>query len=231
MEENHIETTQQVQAIVKEKQPMWAQIISIVLHPFFMAIYGVALLFVYTDFKYIFANQFSNFIIRVAFFSCIIPSVSMYFMKGAGYISDYSLTKKEERLLPFFISFFAYSLLFYHFYKAGLYTWFLSVLLVPLILLIVCAIINRWWKISTHMAGIGGLLGTVFSVSYNIKQQNPYELFIILIILVGLLGVARLVLKKHTPTQVYVGFLVGLAVSYITVYMLWYYPIVWTLIR
>ena len=229
---DNIEITQQHNPIIIEKdEPLAARIISIVLHPLFMAIYGVALLFIYTDFKYIFASQFSKFMIPVVIFSCLIPAASIYFFKRTGYITDYSLNRKEERFLPFLVTFLSYSVLFFYFLKAGLYTWFLATLLVPLILLIVCGIINYRWKISAHMAGIGGLLGCVFSVCYNIKGQNPYILFIILIILVGALGVSRIILKRHTPAQVYIGFLVGLFISYVAVFIGGYYPIILLLIR
>lgn len=205
--------------IVAKHEPILARIISLVLHPIFMAIYGVGLLFVYTDFKYIFGNQISKFMIPVAIFSCLIPMFGIYLFKRTGYIYDFALSRKEDRFLPFLVTFLSYCLLFFYFYKAGLYSWFLGALAAPLILLILSAIINSYWKISAHMAGAGGLLGTVFSVSYNIKELNPYGLFIILIILVGALGVSRLILRRHTPAQVYAGFVLGLVVSYVAVWI------------
>ena len=69
------------------------------------------------------------------------------------------------------------------------------------------------------MMGIGGLIGCTLSVCYNIKGLNPFVLFIILFILAGCLGVSRLVLKRHTPAQVYIGFLVGFVISYLCVWI------------
>lgn len=228
IEDNEKETIEQVAEF--EEQPnatllLLARIFSVVLHPLFMAIYGVGLLFIYTDFKYIYGSQFSKFIIPVAIFSCLIPMLCLYLFWRTGYVTDFALKKKEERFLPFLTTFFSYSILFYYFFKAGLTIWFLAILLVPLLLLIICAVINSYWKISAHMVGIGSLLGSIFSVCYNIKGQNPYGLFIILIILVGVLGVARLILRRHTPAQVYVGFLVGLVVSYFAVFVGGYFPL------
>lgn len=217
MEVKSIEIINEDEHLTAEKESLVARIISIVLHPIFMAIYGVGLLFVYTDFKYIFGNQISKFMIPVIIFSCLIPTFGIYLFKRTGYIYDFALSRREDRFLPFLVTFLSYSLLFFYFYRAGLYSWFLGALAAPLILLILASIINSYWKISAHMVGIGGLLGTVFSVSYNIKEQNPYGLFIILIILVGVLGVSRLILRRHTPAQVYAGFLLGLAVSYFAV--------------
>lgn len=201
----------------KEKKPLPAVIISFVLHPIFMGVYGIILLFLYTDFNIIFARQFFRFISPVLFLTCIIPASSIYFLQKAGLIKDYSLSDKNDRLIPYILSFLSYALLVYYFNSAGLYMWFISTLVAPMILIAVTAIINIFWKISAHMVGIGGLIGCTLSVCYNVKGINPFILFIILFILAGCLGVARLILKKHTQAQVYIGFLVGIAISYFCV--------------
>lgn len=196
-----------------------ALVISVFLHPAFMMSYGIALLFLYTDFRYLYARQFDLFLYPVIIFSCLIPVTCLFFFKRSGYISDYALTKKEERRLPLMVTFISYFILFFYFYKGGLYTWFLSILLVPIILMVITGIVNIFYKISVHMLGIGSLIGTVLSVCYNIKGLNPYLLFMFLITLAGVLGVSRLVLKRHSSIQVYLGFVVGLVVSYLTVYI------------
>ena len=208
-----------------------ASLVSLILHPAFITIYGVALLFIYTDFQYIFASQFERFMYPVVIFSCLIPIAGLFVFKKLGYISEYSLAKKEERFLPLLVAFMSYVVLFFYFYKAGLYSWFLSALLVPVILMLIVGIINIYWKISAHMAGMGALVGTVLSVCYNIKGVNPYILFIILFILAGALGTSRLLKKRHTPAQVYWGFLIGLVIAYITVLIGGYYPILLMLAR
>ncbi|MDH6307257.1 membrane-associated phospholipid phosphatase [Dysgonomonas sp. PFB1-18] len=202
-----------------EKEPLLPRIISIILHPLLMGAYGVALLFLYTDFNLLFAGQFFRFMSPVIFFTCIVPITGIYFLKKAGLINSYRLTERQDRLLPYIITFFAYALLIYYFYAAKLYIWFLSTLIAPLILIIITAIINGFWKISAHMVGIGGLIGCTLSVCYNVKGVNPFFLFIILFILAGCLGVSRLILGRHTPAQVYAGFLLGFAVSYICVWI------------
>ncbi len=203
----------------QQDEPLIPRIISIVLHPIFMGVYGVALLFLYTDFNLLFAGQFLRFIAPVFFLTCFVPLSSMYFMKRAGLIKDYELTDKRDRFLPYFTVFFAYGLLIYYYSSAGLYIWFLSTLAAPLVLIVIAAVINVYWKISAHMIGIGGLIGSTLSVCYHVKGLNPFVLFIILFILAGCLGVSRLMLRRHTPGQVYAGFVLGLVVSYICVWI------------
>lgn len=202
-----------------EKESLLAQMISIVLHPFFMGVYCIALLFFYSDFNLIFSGQFIRFMAPVFFLSCAVPTSSIYFLKKAGLIQNYGLSERNDRLIPYLVTFFAYCLLIYYFYTAKLFIWFLAVLIVPLLLTVIAAAVNIYWNISVHMMGIGGLIGTTLSVCYNIKGLNPFVLFIILFILAGCLGVSRLTLKRNTPAQVYIGFLVGLTASYLSVWV------------
>lgn len=203
----------------KEREPIPARVISIALHPFFMVVYGICLLFVYTDFKFVFAGQFWAFMVPVFVFTLLIPVNIIFILKRMGMIKDYGLKDKKDRLGPFIATLLSYGLLFYYFYNAGLYIWFQALLLAPCILIIIAAIITNYWKISAHMMGIGGLIGGVLSVCYFVKGSNPYVLFIVLFILAGCLGTARLVLRRHTPAQVYTGFLLGFAITALCVWI------------
>ena len=78
--------------------------------------------------------------------------------------------------------------------------------------ILLSALINIKFKISAHMVGIGGLLGSLISLSYLIKFDMTY-FYIAAIIIAGLIGTSRLYLKEHRPYQIYTGFLLGLAVQ------------------
>jgi len=210
----------------QKKEPLLAHIVSIVLHPLLMVVYVIIMIFTYTDFKFLYGNQFIQFLAPVFFLSCAIPASGIYLLKTTGIITDYRMKNKSERFLPFMIFFFSYGLLFYYFFSAKLSVWFLAVLAVPMILLIIYTLISLRWKISAYMIGIGGLIGSILSICYNIKGLNLYVLFIILFILAGCLGVARLALNRNTPIQVYSGFLIGIVVSYLTVWLGAYWGIV-----
>ncbi|MDR1092443.1 MAG: hypothetical protein LBL79_15350 [Prevotella sp.] len=207
------------------KEPVLAHVISFVLHPLLMVVYVIALIFVYTDFKFLYGNQFIQFIAPAFFLSCAIPVSGIYTLKVTKLITDYKF-RKGERFLPFIIFFFSYGLLFYYFFSARLTIWFLAVLAIPVMLFIIYSLISVFWRISIHMMGIGGLTGSIMSICYNIKGLNLCVLFIILFILAGSLGVSRLALNRSTPAQVYAGFLVGIVVSYLTVWIGAYWGIV-----
>ena len=69
-------------------------------------------------------------------------------------------------------------------------------------------IINVWWKISTHTAAIGGVAGglVVYSIAFSF---NPIWWLAFVILLAGMVGTARMILRQHTLAQVVAGFLVG----------------------
>jgi membrane-associated phospholipid phosphatase len=201
----------------KQHEPLFPRIISAMLHPLLMGVYGVALLFLYTDFNILFSGQFLRFMTPVLFLTCIVPASSLYVMKRTGIIRDYGLTHRNDRLVPFITVFCSYGVLIYSFVLSGLYAWFISILVAPLILVLIAIVVTQKWKISAHMMGVGCLIGSTLSVCYNVKGLNPLVLFIILFILAGCLGVSRLILRRHTPAQVYAGFLIGIAVSYLCV--------------
>lgn len=71
--------------------------------------------------------------------------------------------------------------------------------------------VNLFWKVSSHMIGMGGLTGILLVMM--IKYQAHITYYLILVILIaGLVGFARLQLQKHTPAQVYTGFFIGLII-------------------
>ena len=63
-------------------------------------------------------------------------------------------------------------------------------------------------KSSLHMLGMGGIIGFVMIMSFE-YQLNFNALLASLFLVAGLIGVARLSLKAHSPAEVYIGFLVG----------------------
>jgi membrane-associated phospholipid phosphatase len=69
-------------------------------------------------------------------------------------------------------------------------------------------LINLKWKISAHTAGIGGLAGGIFGLCYRIGI-NPVWLFVLIIFLSILVGLARVETKAHTPSQALAGFILG----------------------
>ena len=78
------------------------------------------------------------------------------------------------------------------------------------------AIVNWRWKVSAHMAGIGGVTGMVLAISLR-WMLNEQIIVALLFLASGLIGYARLQNDDHTPAQVYTGYLIGFCINFLLI--------------
>ena len=115
-------------------------------------------------------------------------------------------------MIPYIISILCYFLCFYVMNIFHMPAFMGSIVVAALFIQIVCAIINIWWKISTHTAAIGGFFGALTALSL-IFDFNPLWWLCLVLLLAGLVGTSRMILRQHTLAQVVMGFLTGAAVG------------------
>lgn len=123
-------------------------------------------------------------------------------------IGNLSMDKKEERRLPVLITGVLFAMNYYILKKLPLPDIYFSFLLASLVTLLFCLAVTYRWKISMHMAGLGGLWGALLVVSFS-WQINLSYLLILFIMIAGATGTARIFLNAHSPAQVYAGFAAG----------------------
>lgn len=195
-----------------------AKFFSAIFQPLLMPFYSLALLAVYTNFYQMYFGQILRFLIPTLLFTLFIPALFIFVLKKMRYIRDYSLSYAADRTLPYIIFIISNVSLTFFFYNSHVFYWTLGLIAAPAFIAFVGMIINFFWKISAHMLGIGGLVGGVLSVCFNVKASNPMILFAILFVLAGFLGVCRLYLKANSAAQVYVGFIIGFVLAYASVF-------------
>ena len=81
-----------------------------------------------------------------------------------------------------------------------------------IIILFIASIVSKFWKISLHMLGIGGVVGVLFSL--NILFGGLFKFAILSILVAGILAMARLAEKAHSESQIYIGFLIGFLIEF-----------------
>ena len=197
-----------------------AKLISIVFQPLLMPVYNVLLLFIYTDqFRMTYAGHFVEILLPVFVFAFAVPSLIIWVMYRLHLISNLSLDIRHERFIPYIFTLISYGFMIYFYHKMGMPFWFIMLNVASLIVMAHAVVVTLWWKISAHMFGVGGLMGGVVAVSYLVEHINPHYLIMALLLISGLVGSSRLLLKKHTPAQVYTGFLLGFMVTFICVWI------------
>ena len=192
------------------------QLISIILHPIFMPLLALHLTLLALPSQSITLIQNLHIIYGILIFSTIIlPLATIFWLMRKGKISSIEMINHRERSLPLFKTVIWMSFGYYLLQNRLFYTPILKAeLLGAILIILLAAIISKFWKISLHLLGIGGVVG-VF-IALQIIHGNFLYLLILFILLSGLLGVARIKQKAHNYAQVYAGFLVGLSVELIT---------------
>lgn len=191
-----------------------AKLISYLLHPLLMPTYGFALLFYTNNYISTFtAPDVKLLVLGITFvFTFILPGINVVILLKTGRIKSLEMETGSERILPYTSTALYYFALFYLFYNADFPNVFKIVVLGAAVCLLLAVVISFKWKISAHTIGIGGIAGATMGIIYRLQLDMALLLMLVLV-LSGLAGFARLKLNAHTPAQVYTGFLLGFLVE------------------
>jgi membrane-associated phospholipid phosphatase len=195
--------------MTREKQIIYAaRVVSMVFTPFYLPILGLAAMFFLSYLsQYLLSYKFQVLAI-VYFFTILLPTLLIHLYRHYHGWSLIELGSRERRIVPYVISILSYFICVYLLEQMHTPYFMRSIVVCALIIQIVCALVNVWWKISTHTAAIGGVAGALFIFS-EVFCFNPTWWFCLVLILAGILGSSRMILRQHTLSQVVVGFLVG----------------------
>ena len=140
-----------------------------------------------------------------------IPLSLTYVMLRIKLINSFEMQTRQERIIPLFMMAFLYYITYYSLKSTGIFINLQLFILGSSVLVFVGIFINYFTKISIHLMGIGGLTGAMLALGLGIHIPVIYPLILVLL-LAGLLGFARLKQGAHTEGQIYGGFLTGLLV-------------------
>ena len=201
--------------MTREKQIiLTARVVSMVFTPFYLPVLGlVALFFLSYLSQYLLSYKF--FVLAVVyFFTILLPTLLIHLYRRYQGWTLIELGSRERRVVPYLISIICYFTCLYLMRQMHIPYFMRSIVATALFIQVVCAMINVWWKISTHTAGIGGVAGALFVFS-EVFSFNPTWWFCLVLIVAGVLGTSRMILRQHTLSQVVVGFLVGFVSPFI----------------
>ena len=146
--------------------------------------------------------------------TCIFPMITIAVLHNFKVIKDKRLISRKERMIPYIAGTIFYALTVFHVIYTHEPQWLVMFFVGGTLACLISTIVNLWSKISAHMAGIGGMVALLWQIDameleiISSTWMMAYILFAIL--LSGMLGTSRLLLKRHTLPQVLAGFLNGL---------------------
>ncbi len=194
-----------------------ARFFSTLFSPLLMPTYGVFLALWVSILCYLPTGTRLAVLCVVFGITCIIPMIVIAVLHSFGFVKDKGLNNRKERWLPYLFVIACYIGAAFYLVHVHAPTWLSLFLFGGALAAFVSLIINFWWKISAHMAGIGGVVAMLFRI--HVDGLGAFDLLwiiCILIILSGILGSSRIYLDRHSLWQVIAGFANG----FIWVYLL-----------
>ncbi len=196
-----------------------AKIISTIFHPLIMPIIGLLVIFNTDSYlNYTIPLELKKAILLLVGTSTfIIPLLISLLLLNRKMINSLEMETQKERVIPYAFTIIFYVFTLYMLKRAPISPIIFNFVIGATLSVIIAFIVNIKWKISAHMIGVGGLAGALICISIMLEiYVTPY--IILALLIAGLVGSARLILKAHTQLQLYVGFLVGVICQVITLY-------------
>ena len=196
-----------------------ARVTSIIFHPLLIPTLGFLLL-LNSDFYFaLLPWSVKKFMLLTVLLStCILPALSILILSMSPKF-DMNMEKSTDRILPLLLSSVFYYLGYLILEKLPVYPIYNLFLIASILVQISLIVISLKWKISAHSAAIGGLIGGVSALSFRL-HENAILVLSLLILVAGLVATSRLILLKHTNSQIYAGFslgflIIGLVIAFI----------------
>ncbi|RIJ49409.1 hypothetical protein D1614_07670 [Maribellus luteus] len=197
--------------------PKLAKVVSILFHPVLIPTLGILLLLNSSFYFSMLSWEAKRFILLVVFFtSCILPML-MVSLLALNTKFDINMPKSTDRVLPLLAAAVFYYLGFVLLGRISVFPVLKMYMLASVLVIVALLIISLKWKISNHMAALGGLAGMFFALSFRYGLNPVYSLLGIILVS-GIVGTARLALERHNIWQIIAGYSLGFCVLYLVVY-------------
>lgn len=186
----------------------FSKYISVILHPILLPTLATIIFFIISPID--FDKRQIYFLVSFVFLtSYILPLFLLIFFKKNKLISNFDIRTTHERKIPL-ITFIVISLIQSVIIYNIPYLKILGILfwggLLALIIAYLLIFLN--FRTSLHLIGISGFT-TYFIILSLYFNSNLTFLITPFIFLIGLLATARLIVKAHTPLELFVGFICG----------------------
>ena len=203
----------------KKQLIIGARLLSMLFTPFYLPIVGLVVLFIFSYLS-IFPWAYKLQVLTMVYlFTILLPTFMIHLYRRYQGWTLIELGHRERRMVPYVISIICYFTCIYIMERLHMPHFMGSIVVAALLVQIVCALINVWWKISTHTAAIGGVGGALFAFAEYLSFTPVWWLCLVFIV-AGMVGSSRMVLRQHSLSQVVGGFWVGFFCAAISILFL-----------
>ena len=194
-----------------------AKILSIVFHPVIVPTLGFLLLLNTGFYFSMISWEAKRFLLLVlAFTTGILPLLTVAIM-ALNPRFDLSMDKAKDRIVLLLFTSVYYYFGYLILNRMQAFPVFKVFLIASILVIVILFMVTFKWRISNHMAALGAVSGALFALAFR-TGINPFWAVIIVVIVSGAVGSARIALNKHDLWQVLAGYLTGFVILYLSVY-------------
>ncbi|MCM1110913.1 MAG: hypothetical protein NC336_06895 [Clostridium sp.] len=188
----------------------FSDFLSFIFSPLLVPSYGVALALWFSMLVYLQTGFKLQIVLFVFIITAVIPAALILLLKVFGFVSDIGLNNQKERTLPYCIVCLSYLVTAYYFMVERFPSWIVLFMAGATLAVIISLVVNIWWKISAHLAAMGGAVGLLMRIIADGDEiAATFPMLLTMIVLTGLVAMARVYLGRHTLGQVIAGSLNG----------------------
>ena len=196
-----------------------AKVISAVFTPFSIPFLAFLVLFIFSYLR-IMPLQYKLIVLGVVYcFTILMPTLTIFIFRKINGFSPEELVERKRRYIPFILTITSYVFCLLMMHRLNIPWYMTGIILSALVVMIICVIVNLKWKLSEHMAGAGAVICGLVAFS-ALFSYNPVWWLCLFILVAGVLGTARIILRHHTLGEVMGGFAVGLICSLLVLHPL-----------
>lgn len=195
-----------------------ATIVTYVCHPVFIPlVMAYVLSKLSVSFRDVQDKQIFLWLASIGLTAVFFPLFTILLLKPLGFISSIRLPTAQDRIIPLIAT------MTFYFWVTHVFN-NMPGTAVPLILkvlllgnfwgIILAFMANIFTKVSLHTAGAGAMVG-IMAVLMIINPINVVGPFMVAIIIAGLIGTSRLILKAHLPGDIWLGYIIGILVQFL----------------
>jgi hypothetical protein len=196
-----------------------AKILSILFHPVLIPTMGFILLMNSGFYFSMLSWEAKRYILLVIIFSTAILPLLTVAVMALNSKFDLSMENTRDRIILLLFTSVYYYLGYMILDKIKVFPLFKLFLLASVLVIVVLMFVSIRWKISSHMAALGSITGTLFALSFRLGI-NPVWAILATVLISGAVGTARLILNKHNLWQVLSGYIAGFTIMYLAMYFI-----------
>ena len=150
-----------------------AQVTSWILTPFSIPFLAFLVLFLFSYLR-IMPLQYKLIVLGIVYcFTILMPTITIFLFRKINGFALQELSERKKRYIPFTLTIISYVFCLLMMHKLNIPWYMTGIILAALVVQIICIIVNLRWKLSEHMAGIGGIIGGLIS-SANSSDITRY---------------------------------------------------------